>query len=140
MIKHIIKSIKYRSNSPLSNFTVKDIRRMCEILNEYCETYLGVKKSKGLPSYSVRKDYSLSCYGQFNYEEHKIYVHYNVIPNIKLFVRTYVHEYAHSLQNARHYHNRLVKFGYQEHPDEVDARHVENIHHMAALEYLKTNL
>lgn len=113
---------------------------MCEILNEYCETYLGVKKSKGLPTYSVRKDYSLSCYGQFNNEEHKIYIFYNTIPNLKLFVRTYLHEYAHSVQNGRHYHNRLVKFGYQEHPDEIEARKVENIHHMSALKYLKTNL
>ena len=113
---------------------------MCKVLNEYCSNIIGYRKTKGLPTFSVRKDYSGNYYGQYNPTEHKIYLYYNNLDNLMMFVSTFIHEYTHSIQNLRYYANRLNKIGYYEHPDEIQARSMEKLHCRTALKYLKDNI
>jgi hypothetical protein len=134
------KTNKYKQSSPIKEFSINELREIGHLLNEYCKTNLGVKKSKGLPTFTVRKDKTLSCYGEFNDRVHKIYLFYNVIPNLKFFVRTFIHEYTHSLQNLRHYQSHLIRFGYTQHPDEVQARQTEMFHYREAIKYIKSKI
>ena len=125
MFNTLRKSYRYREYAPIDSFTVSELREFCKILNQYCSDMIGYRKTKGLPTYSVRKDNTLTYYGQYYPTEHKIYVYYNNVGNLKMFVRTFIHEYTHSIQNLSYYANRLNKFGYKEHPDEVQAREME---------------
>lgn len=140
MFERILKAHKYRDYAPTDNFSIKELREFCDILNEYCKENIGYKKRKGLPTFSVMKSKSDACYGQYCPEKNKIYVYRNNTPNLRQFVKTFIHEYTHSTQNLRHYANRLVKYGYEEHPDEIEARQTEFIHYKAALKYLRSNL
>ena len=140
MFNQIRKSYKYRDYASIDSFSISELRKMCEILNQYCSETIGYKKNKGLPTFSVRKDYSGKNYGQYNPEAHKIDVYYNQVWNLKCFVCTFIHEYTHSIQNLRYYANRLKKIGYDNHPDEVEARNMERVHYRAAVSYLKKHL
>jgi len=134
------KTSKYRLYSPIEDFTIKELRDVCRVLSQYCSIMIGYKKHKGLPTFSVRKDYSGNYYGQYNPPEHKIYLFYNNIDNLGVFVSTFIHEYTHSIQNLRYYTNRLSKTGYMEHPDEIQARSMERLHCKTALKYLRDNI
>lgn len=140
MFENLMKSYKYRDYAPVSNFTDRELREMCHILNEYCKEHIGYKKSKGLPTFSVKKNKSGDYYGMYCPDKHKIFVHKNVTENLKKFVSTFIHEYAHSIQNLRYYQYRLVKFGYTNHPDELEAIQSEREHYRAALKYLRSKL
>lgn len=139
MINKIIKSYKYRDYAPISSFSITELREFCEILNQYCSKTLGYRKSKGLPTYTVRKINS-GYYGQYCPDSHKIFVYYNQVGNLRMFVKTFIHEYTHSIQNLRYYANRLKNTGYSMHPDEVQARDMEKVHYRAAVTFLKKHL
>lgn len=140
MFERLIKSHKYRDYSPIKDFTVKELREICDILNEYCKEHLGYRKSKGLPTYSVRNNQSGNYYGMYCPDKHKIYVYKNVTENLKKFVGTFIHEYTHSIQNLRYYQYRLVKYGYVNHPDEIEAINSEKEHYRSALKYLRKKI
>ena len=139
-MERLLKSHKYRDYSPIKDFTIKELRDICDILNEYCKEYIGYKKHKGLPTFSVRKVYSGNCQGMYNPMNHKIYVYYNNIENLKKFVGTYIHEYTHSVQNLRYYSHKLINYGYVQHPDEIQARNMERLHYKSCLKYLRKRI
>lgn len=139
MLFKLIKREQYR-NSPMSEFTIKQLREYCNILNQYCLTYLGVKKSKGLPTFSIRKRNDSTYLGQYCPGEHKIFIYYNNIKTLEEFVGIYIHEYTHSTQNLRHYMNRLRRYGYRQHPDEIEARDKEQNYKLSAFNFLIDNI
>jgi predicted secreted protein len=112
--------------TPTSELTVHQIRRVvCETIR-WCETNLGTK-SYGV-NYCVRTrgvKYSPAC-GVYDYNTRTIMVFRNYSPTVKCVVRAVLHEYAHYLQNLRWYNNVMSKVGYDSHPQEVEARMIEN--------------
>ena len=112
--------------TPTSELTVHQIRRVvCETI-KWCETNLGTK-SYGV-NYCVRTrgvKYS-PAYGMYDYNTRTIMVFRNYSPTVKCVVRAVLHEYAHYLQNLRWYNNVLSRVGYDSHPQEVEARMIEN--------------
>ena len=112
--------------TPTSELTVHQIRRVvCETIR-WCETNLGTK-SYGV-NYCVRTrgvKYSPAC-GVYDYNTRTIMVFRNYSPTVKCVVRAVLHEYAHYLQNLRWYNNVLSRVGYDSHPQEVEARMIEN--------------
>lgn len=140
MFEKLIKSHRYRDYAPINGFTNRELREFCTILIEFCIDHVGVKKTKGVPTFSVRKDYSGNYFGQYHPEQHKIYMFYNNIDNIRDFVKTFIHEYTHSTQNLRHYENRLKRYGYDQHPDEIEALEMERKLYKSALTYLRNKI
>jgi len=112
--------------TPTSELSVRQIRTIvCETIR-WCETNLGTKRY-GV-NYSVRtlrKGYS-PAYGCYDYNKRTIMVFRNYAPTVKCVVRSVLHEYTHYLQNLRWYNNTLSKVGYNNHPQEKEARMVEN--------------
>ena len=114
--------------TPTSELTVRQIRTIvCETI-KWCETNLGTKSYK--VGYSVRTlgEKYIPAYGCYNSEKRTIMVYKNYSPTVKMIVCSVLHEYTHYLQNLRWYNNVLSKVGYDKHPQELEARGMENLY------------
>jgi len=112
--------------TPTSELTVRQIRTIvCETI-KWCETNLGAK-SYGV-KFCVRTlgEKYTPAYGMYDGGRKTIFVFRNYAPTVKCVVRAVLHEYTHYLQNLRWYNNVLSKVGYDNHPQEKEARMVEN--------------
>ena len=108
--------------TPTSDLTVYQIRRIiCETI-KWCETNVGTKSRP--VNFCVRtlgKKYE-PAYGMYDYNTRTIMVFRNYSPTVKCVVQSVLHEYTHYLQNLRWYDNVLKKVGYENHPQEIEAR------------------
>jgi hypothetical protein len=114
--------------TPTSELTTYQIRRVvCETI-KWCETNLGTKSYK--VGYSVRTfgDKSVPLYGRYDSIFRTITVYKDHTPTVKSVVKVVLHEYTHYLQNLRWYNNVLSKVGYNKHPQEIEARGMENMY------------
>lgn len=114
--------------TPTSEMTVHQIRRVvCETIR-WCETNLGTK-SYGV-NYCVRTlgEKYVPAYGWYDGRRRTISIFRNHSPNVKMVVQTVLHEYTHYLQNLRWYQNVLSKVGYDNHPQELEARGMEKLY------------
>jgi hypothetical protein len=114
--------------TPTAELTTPMIRTIvCETIR-WCETNLGAK------SYDV--DYSVRtlpvgytpAYGMYDYNKRTIMVFRNYAPTVKAVIRSVLHEYTHYLQNLRWYNHTLSKVGYNKHPQEREARVMEELY------------
>jgi hypothetical protein len=114
--------------TPTAELTTPMIRTIvCETIR-WCETNLGTKK-KGI-KYSVRTlpaGYT-PAYGMYDFEKNTLMVFRNYSPTVKCVVRAVLHEYTHYLQNLRWYNHTLSKVGYVNHPQEKEARVMEELY------------
>ena len=114
--------------TPTSDLSVRQIRTIvCETIR-WCETNLGAK-SYGV-DYSVRTlpvGYT-PAYGMYDYNKRTIMVFRNYAPTVKSVIRAVLHEYTHYLQNLRWYNHTLSKVGYNKHPQEREARVMEELY------------
>jgi hypothetical protein len=60
--------------------------------------------------------------------KNRIYVFRNYAPTVKMVVKSVLHEYTHFLQNLRWYGHVLNKVGYNKHPQELEARVMEELY------------
>jgi hypothetical protein len=112
--------------TPTSELTTHQIRTIvCETIR-WCETNLGTKSYKVGFCVRTRGDKYSPVYGMYDYNKRTIMVFRNYSPTVKSVVRAVLHEYTHYLQNLRWYNNVLSKVGYDNHPQEKEARMVEN--------------
>lgn len=121
--------------------SVKELKIFTGTLMEYCKNTIGYKKYKGLPSVSIRKHPSSdNQLGEYDPNVHKITLFYNNIKTMNGLVTVFVHEYTHSVQNLRYYAARFKKFGYSNHPDEIEARENEKKFGKSAFKHLKKHI
>lgn len=112
---------KYGAYSSVVELSHQERRKLAEFCLEYCMDVLGVPRKKGIPTFSViktKKEY----YGEYCPEKEHIFIYYNNCGTIQKFVDTFIHEYTHHTQNLNKYDRLLSKYGYDEHPLEVEAR------------------
>jgi hypothetical protein len=95
---------------------------------KYCMQTLGVKSSIPVPSVSVVKRVGSCRYGHYNINFNKIEIHYNICGSVQMMIQTIIHEYTHYIQNMKHYHILYKKYGYDKHPQEVEARKNEKLY------------
>ena len=94
----------------------------------YCMQTLGVKSSLPLPTVSVVKRGRSRRYGQYNIAKNKIEIHYNICGTVQMMIQTIIHEYTHYTQNMKKYNVLYSKFGYDKHPQEIEARNNEKLY------------
>ena len=94
----------------------------------YCMQTLGVKSSLPLPTVSVVKRGRSRTYGQYDTIKNKIEIHYNICGTVQMMIQTIIHEYTHYTQNMKKYDVLYSKFGYDKHPQEIEARNNEKLY------------
>ena len=114
--------------TPTSTMTVHQIRKVVKETIKWCELNLG-KKSYPL-NYSVRTLGKVDnpAYGVYNYNIRTMTIFRDYCPTIKMVICSVLHEYTHYLQNLRHYESVLKRVGYDKHPQEIEARGMENLY------------
>ena len=94
----------------------------------YCMQTLGVKSNLPVPTVSVIKRGRSRRYGQYNIVKNKIEIHYNICGTVQMMIQTIIHEYTHYTQNMKKYNVLYSKFGYDKHPQEIEARNNEKLY------------
>ena len=108
--------------------TTQQIRRVVKETINWCQENLGTKRY-GV-DFSVRTlgEKYTPAYGMYDPITKKILVFRNYAPTVKMVVRSVLHEYTHYLQNLRWYNHNLSKVGYIKHPQEREARAMEELY------------
>lgn len=117
--------MKHSLYSPLSELSLTDIRNICKFGLSFCSDVLGVNgRHKDQLSFSIRTDRRKSdtYYGEYCPMTNQITIYRNNINNVRDLIRVFVHEYTHSLQPIKtKYYKLLDKYGYVDHPFEIEA-------------------
>ena len=134
---------KLYSPTPLPRLTKKELRTIAMTCQEYCETNMGINRRHKTPLKIrlVKNPYSDICHGDYCPHENTIRLFYDEIKNLGQFTATFIHEYTHSLQPiATKYGKLMKKYGYDNHPHEIEARDNELIYNRRVLSYLRKRL
>ena len=123
-----LRDMKYTLKTKTSELSSYELRSIvCEAI-KWCETNIGTKVSrKRTFKYRVLtlpEGYT-PAYGMYDYDKNTLFVFRNHATDVKMVVRSVLHEYTHFMQNLRNYHVVLKKVGYDKHPLEVQARGME---------------
>ena len=117
-----------RINTNLNTLTHKEIRHIVDKTISFCEVKFGVNKRKGCSKVIVKsqsKNDDFLKYGEYRPDTHTIIVFKNNCKNVSDLITTTLHEYTHTLQPvASKYYKMLKKYGYENHPMEIEA--IEN--------------
>lgn len=111
-------------STKISTLSRNELRNLANFCLNFCVQNLGFKKNrKNKLSISVVSDNrKTKFYGQYCPFRNKITVFKNTVGNVKMFIKTFIHEYTHSLQPIlRRYYSMLNKYGYINHPFEIEA-------------------
>ena len=110
----------------IQNLTKKEMKVLNESLIEACSLYMG--KKKGLKVRMIGR--GSKYFGQYDYEDNVIKIWKKSCSGMLGYVRTFVHEYAHTKQKglAKNYTAYYVEYGYWNNPYEVDARQKEKMY------------
>lgn len=111
-----------------SALTRSALRLIAKETIQYCVATLGTKRSMPIPTVSVVKRGRSRKYGQYDYSCNHIEIHYNNCGNVRMMIQTLIHEYTHYLQNLKKYHVLYSQFGYDKHPQEIEARRNEPLY------------
>ena len=104
-----------------STLTRSVINKITKETIKYCIAELGTKHALELPAVSVVKRGRSRRYGQYDPIKNKIEIHYNICGTVKMMIQTIIHEYTHYMQNLKKYDILYSKFGYDRHPQEIEA-------------------
>ena len=115
-------------NTPIMDLTYAERRDLIQFAKKWCAACFGVNNRHSKPL-SVRciepdeDDFDNVYYGWYDQVANRIYINLNHSRRIKQFIKTFLHEYTHSMQPVKSryaLYNRA--FGYQNNPHEVAAR------------------
>lgn len=108
--------------------TTPQLRKIVRECIKWCEKEIGDKPSrKRTFKYRVLtlpNGYT-PAYGSYDYNLNSLNVYRNHALDVKMVIRSVLHEYTHFMQNLRYYHTVLSKVGYDNHPQEKQARVME---------------
>lgn len=110
------------------------IQKTAKIIAEFCKIKLGGNVSVQLSF--VSSDFM----GLYDPIKHKVIIYVNACPTLSDFTSTIIHEWTHSRQKVlKDYVNLYKKYGYENHPMEIEAYAAEKKWNRKALNFLKKN-
>ena len=115
------------------------IQKTGKIMAEFCKMNLGKSRGKDYPK--IQFSYvSSDCMGMYDPFEHKIVIYINFCQSVSDLTSTIIHEWTHSCQKVlKDYVKLYKKFGYVNHPMEIEAYESEKKWNRKALYFLKKN-
>jgi hypothetical protein len=114
--------------TPTSDLSVHQIRTIVKETIMWCQENLGTKSYDVDFSVRTLRNKTNPSYGCYDGARRTIMVYRNYTPTVKMIIRVVLHEYTHYLQNLRWYGNVLSKVGYNKHPQELEARLMEDLY------------
>lgn len=112
-------------NTKTVDLTNRQLRHIVGECIKFMESDSGTKPSRQKTlKYKVING-KVPAYGSYDYKNNTITIHRNFTTDVKMVIRTVIHEYTHFLQNLRNYDVVLKKVGYNNHPLEREANIME---------------
>ena len=119
--------MKYTLKTKTKDLTSYELRQIVGECISWCEKKIGTKHKRRTFKYRVLtlpEGYT-PAYGMYCPTRNTLYVFRNHAEDVKMVIRSVLHEYTHFMQNLRHYETVLKKVGYDAHPLEKQARGME---------------
>ena len=116
--------------TPTETLTTHKVRHIIRETILWCRDNVGTKR-KRLPltfkvtSVPFSKD---RAYGQYDPAKNRITISNSECLDVKTIIRVVLHEYCHFLQDLRSHSRVLSEVGYDNHPQEVEARVMETMY------------
>ena len=114
--------------TPTSSLSLSDLRLIAKETINFCVQTMGTRKRKPIPPVSITGCGRSKNYGLYNFKHNRIVINRYHCEDVKLFIRTIIHEYTHYMQDVTKYHSLYKKFGYNRHPYEIEARNSEKLY------------
>lgn len=107
--------------------TTPEIRKVVGEAVNWCKVNIGSKGKFRTLKYRVLTlpEGCTPAYGMYDPQKNVLYVFRNHTTNVKMVIRSVLHEYTHFMQNLRYYTKVLNEVGYNKHPLEQQARGME---------------
>ena len=126
------------SKSKITDFSKWRLSKLASFVSEFCKANLGYKKSKGVPNIKLSYRRGEGCYGEYYPLSNTIIIYVFELRTLGDFTSTIIHEWTHSNQNIiRSYVKLYKKFGYNNHPMEIEAVYNEKIWNRKCLAFLR---
>jgi len=110
------------SKTNIYHFSKYRLTKLASFVSEFCKVNLGYKKSKGIPKIKLSYRKGMQCYGEYNPYSNTILIYVSELRTLGDFTSTIIHEWTHSNQNVLCSYGKLYKkFGYDNHPMEIQA-------------------
>lgn len=118
-------------HTPTHKLSVTERRNLVQAVIDWMHINVGEKKWKYRTfEFTVRKlprGYT-PAYGCYDPVINKMFIFHNYCKDVKMIIKSVLHEYTHYLQNLRYYDKVLKKVGYNKHPLEKQARVNESLY------------
>lgn len=114
--------------TPTESLSVRQIRKIVRETIVWCEQNVGKRKRKLTYHVHTQKESVVDMFGQYVSDPKKIYIYRNHCKTVKQVICTTLHEYCHHLQDLELYEVILMLFGYDKHPQEIEARSYEKLY------------
>ncbi len=110
-----------------NRLSTPEIRKVVRESINWCADNIGKKHKIKTLKYKVLTlpDTLTPAYGMYDPQKNTLYVFRNHAKDVKMVIRSVLHEYTHFMQNLRYYGVVLKKVGYNKHPLEQQARGME---------------
>ena len=110
--------------------TIPAIRRVIRETISWASENVGTKRKRLPLTFKVKTNPLKGCsvYGIYDPTTNVIWIDPVQCHNVKLIIRTVLHEYCHFLQDIRSYKKLLREVGYNNHPQELEARVMETMY------------
>jgi len=129
------------ASTKLSTLSKYKIRKISNIILKFCQETFGVGRNKLYPMFSLSYKDNTGLFGEYDGVENLITIYVKECKTISMLTSTIIHEWTHSKQNIIGKYNKLLKkFGYENHPMEIEACETEKKWNRKALNYMKKNL
>ena len=118
-------------NTRTTNLSSRQRRHIVKLVIDWMKLNIGERKSKERTfTYKVIHlgERYTSAYGCYDPRTNILCVFHNFCPTVKWIIISVLHEYTHYLQNLRYYQEKLKKYGYENHPDELHSGFMEGLY------------
>lgn len=117
----------------------RTVREIVKYAAQYCVDTFGTRRKEYPFVISILKQRGgVAYHGEYCPYDNRLTVYHNNCPTVKCLVQTVIHEYTHYLQPVKSKYNKMLdRYGYDNHPMEIEACEMEQIHYKDCWNYIK---
>jgi len=127
-----------KSTHKLKEISKWKLGKISLTVSKFCLENLGYNRKIGVPTIKISYKDGDVCWGEYNPHNHQVVIFINNLKTLSDLTSTIIHEWTHSNQDVLGKYVKLYKkFGYDNHPMEIEAYANEKIWNRKCLAFLR---
>ncbi len=127
-----------KSTHKLKEISKWKLGKISLTVSKFCLENLGYNRKIGVPTIKISYKDGDVCWGEYNPHNHQVVIFINNLKTLSDLTSTIIHEWTHSNQDVLGKYVKLYKkFGYDNHPMEIEAYTNEKIWNRKCLAFLR---